>query len=221
MVGVFQTFSRDYDAHAVRISLTAAQQLMDTKGINVLVVALKRTRDTEPVAAALDKAYIHGGLEVKTWRELNDFYSKTVQMYDAQFGVLRLIILVMVLLSVANSVNMSLFERIGEFGTMMALGNRGRSIFSLIIMENIIIGVVGAVAGVILGVFLALIISAIGIPMPPPPNSDLSYVAHIRIVPSVIAGAFVVGLIATVGASLLPARRMGRLRAADALRENV
>jgi hypothetical protein len=37
--------------------------------------------------------------------------------------VLRLIILLMVLLSVANSVNMSVFERVGEFGTMMALGN--------------------------------------------------------------------------------------------------
>ena len=44
--------------------------------------------------------------------------------------------------------------------------------------------------------------------MPPPPNADLSYVAHIRIVPSVIAGAFAVGLIATV-AGRLPARSAG------------
>ena len=78
------------------------------------------------------------GLEVKTWIELNDFYEKTVEMYKGQFGVLQLIILVMVLLSVANSVNMSIFERTGEFGTMMALGNRRSQMFRLIIVENLI-----------------------------------------------------------------------------------
>ncbi len=54
---------------------------------------------------------------MRNWMELNDFYDKTVQLYDRQFGVLRFIVLLMVLLSVANTVNMSLFERVPEFGT--------------------------------------------------------------------------------------------------------
>ena len=69
------------------------------------------------------------GLEVKTWVELNDFYEKTVELYKGSLAFCKLIILVMVLLSVANSVNMSMFERTGEFGTMMALGNRSGHIF--------------------------------------------------------------------------------------------
>jgi putative ABC transport system permease protein len=221
IAGVFQTFSRDYDARAIRIPLTAAQELITTSGVNTVVVSLKRTPDTEPVAASLAGKYRGAGLEVKTWRELNDFYAKTVKMYEVQFGVLRIIILLMVLLSVVNSVNMSVFERVGEFGTMMALGNRSRSVFTLIIMENTLIGLTGAATGVALGITLALLISAIGISMPPPPNSDLSFVAHIRIVPSVIAGAFAVGLIATVTAALLPAARVHRIPVVDALRENV
>jgi putative ABC transport system permease protein len=161
------------------------------------------------------------GLEVKTWLQLNDFYAKTVEMYDAQFGVLRIIILLMVLLSVANSVNMSVFERVGEFGTMMALGNRSARVFTLIIAENAIIGLIGATAGAILGIGLALAISAIGIPMPPPPNSDLGYTAHILVVPSVIASAFFIGLIATVAAALLPASRVRRIPVVDALRQSI
>jgi len=74
---------------------------------------------------------------------------------------------------------------------------------------------------VVLGMLLALIISAIGIPMPPPPNADPSYVAHIRLVPSVIAGAFLVGSIATIAAAILPAARVQRIPVVDALRENV
>lgn len=221
VVGTFQTFSKDYDARALRIPLAAAQDLLATPGINTLVVALKHTSDTESVSALLKADFRGSNLDVKNWIELNDFYAKTVEMYDAQFGVLRMIILLMVLLSVANSVNMSIFERVGEFGTMMALGNRKRRIFFLIMAENTLIAVAGAGFGVILGMILALIISAIGIPMPPPPNADLSYIAHIRIVPSVIASAFFVGLIATIAAAILPAARVQRIPVVDALRENV
>lgn len=221
VVGTFQTFSKDYDARALRIPLAAAQDLLATPGINTLVVALKHTSDTERVSALLKADFRGANLDVKNWIELNDFYAKTVKMYDAQFGVLRMIILLMVLLSVANSVNMSIFERVGEFGTMMALGNRKRRIFALIMAENTLIAVAGAGLGVMLGMILALIISAIGIPMPPPPNADLSYIAHIRIVPSVIASAFFVGLIATIAAAILPAARVQRIPVVDALRENV
>ncbi len=221
VVGLFQTFSKDYDAHAVRIPLAAARDLLASSGINTLVVSLKRTEDTLPIAMALSASLSGTGLEVNTWLQLNDFYAKTVKMYDIQFGVLRVIILLMVLLSVVNSVNMSVFERVGEFGTMMALGNRSRRVVELIIKENILIALVGATAGVLLGVILALLISAIGIPMPPPPNADLSYVARIRIVPSVLAGAYAIGVVATILAAFIPALRVRRIPIVDALRQSI
>jgi putative ABC transport system permease protein len=221
VVGTFRTFSKDYDARAVRIPLAAAQDLMATPGINTLVVALHHTDDTLHVAGTLARLFPQTQLEVKTWLQLNDFYAKTVEMYDAQFGVLRFIILLMVLLSVANSVNMSVFERVGEFGTMMALGNRSRRVMALILMENTLIGLAGASLGVMIGALLALVISAIGIPMPPPPNADLGYTAHIRLVPSVIVSAFFIGLAATLLAALLPAWRVRQIPVVEALRQNI
>ena len=127
----------------------------------------------------------------------------------------------MVLLSVANSVNMSVFERIGEFGTMRSLGNRNRQVIALVLTEGTILGCIGAALGVALGAVLALVISAIGIPMPPPPNANLGYTAAIRVVPSVLAMAFFVGLIATTLAGVLPAWRVSRTPVVDALRANV
>jgi putative ABC transport system permease protein len=158
--------------------------------------------------------------EVKTWYQINDFYPKTVALFERQFGVLLVIILLMVLLSVANSVNMSTSERVGEFGTMAALGNRRRQIFRLIVAENMFLGLIGAAGGTALGVILAAGISAIGIPMPPPPNSSLGYTAQIRVVPAQLGFAFAVGLIATIGASLLPARRIVKIPVIEALRQN-
>lgn len=221
VTGIFQSFSNDYDARAIRIPLAAAQELLGTSGVNALVVSLQHTEETGAIAARLRQALASSGMEVKTWVELNDFYEKTVEMYKGQFGVLQIIILIMVLLSVANSVNMSIFERAGEFGTMMALGNRSSHVFWLIVSENCLLGLIGGSLGVGVGILLALIISAIGVPMPPPPNADLGYTAHIEIVPSVLLLALNTGFIATVLAAILPARHVSRIPVVEALRQNI
>ena len=220
VIGIFQSFSNDYDARAIKIPLAAAQELLGTQDVNALVISLKKTEDTDRIGAWLKEQLGASGLEVKTWVELNDFYEKTVEMYKGQFGVLQLIILIMVLLSVANSVNMSIFERTGEFGTMMALGNRSGQIFRLIVIESILLGVIGAGLGLGIGVALALTISAIGIPMPPPPNANLGYTAHIQIIPSVLLISCVIGIVATIMAAILPARHVSRTPVVEALRQN-
>jgi putative ABC transport system permease protein len=221
VIGVFQSFSKEFDARAMRIPLTAAQELVTSNGVNTIVVALQQTEDTNQSSASLARLLDPGDYEIKTWYQINDFYEKAVALYARQFSVLIVIILFMVLLSVANSVNMSAFERVGEFGTMMALGDRPQQVFRLIVIENLLLGAIGAAIGALLGVLLALAISAVGIPMPPPPNANLGYIAHIRLVPAQIALAFAVGFAATVVASVFPAYQVTKIPVVDALRQNV
>jgi putative ABC transport system permease protein len=220
VVGVFRTLSKDYDARAVRIPLRAAQELAATNAVTALVVLLTDTNLTAQALSQLE-ARLPSGFEVKAWHQLADFYKNAVALYERQFGVLEAIILVMVLLSVANSVNMTLHERTFEFGIMRALGRRGRDVFVLAVLETTLLGAVGAALGVAIGVGMALAISAIGIPMPPPPNSESGFTAVIRVVPQVVAGAFALGFGAAICASLLPARRLAQISVVDALRRGV
>jgi putative ABC transport system permease protein len=90
-----------------------------------------------------------------------------------------------------------------------------------VILENFLLGFIGGAVGVVLGVALAYAVSAVGIPMPPPPNADLGYTAYIRVTPGSAIGAFSVGLVVTVLASLLPAARAARMHIIDALRQGV
>jgi len=221
VIGVFRTFSKDFDARAVRVTLPAAQELLSVSGVHAVVVSLADTLQTDAIAEAV-KAQISGeGYELKTWFELDDFYAKTVDLYKSQLGVLQFIILVVVLLSVANSVSMTAYERVGEFGTLKALGKRSSDIAKLIILENALLGFIGASLGVLLGIALALGISAIGIPMPPPPNSNVGYTAMIRVVPTVVVVSFLIGFVATVLSAVLAARGASRVPVVDALRQNI
>lgn len=221
LVGVFQSFSKEFDARAIRIPLEAAKNLMDTPAAHLAVVMLDQTENTAATVEILKTQLSGQGLNVTAWNQLSDFYEKTVELYDRQFGVLRLIILVMVLLSVINSVNMTLFERTREFGTMLAVGNRSDTIFKLIMLESLCLGILGALIGMGLGCVMALIISAIGIPMPPPPNANLGYTALIRLVPSSVLTAGAIGFSATLLATILPARKAAQLDIVDALRHGV
>lgn len=218
VVGVFQSFSKDYDDRVIKVPLQAAQELLDTKGVNVVVLLLEETRYTDRVATLVSSMAQPLGLEVRTWDWLNDFYWKAVALYDRQFGVLRLIVLLMVVLAVVGAINMAVFERAGEFGTMRALGNRSGDVLRLVVTEGVLMGVVGALLGVALGCAASWGLSEMGIPMPPPPNSNLEYVARIRLSPGVIAGGALVGIVATLTASLFPALRVSRLPIVEALR---
>jgi putative ABC transport system permease protein len=221
VVGIFRSFSKDYDARAVRIALPAAQELLATDIANTAVVLLDDTARTDAAKADLERALAARGVEILAWHELSDFYRKTIALYQRQFGFLQAITLVMVVLSVMNSVSMTAFERAGEFGTMRALGNRAGTVFRLLVVENALLGTAGALAGVACGLALAIAVSSVGIPMPPPPNAESGYTAFIRIVPSVVAASFAVGVVATVFASLWPARRVARMPVVDALRQTV
>ena len=221
VIGVFRTFSKDYDDRAVRIPLSAAQELMFTQSVHSVVVLLDDTSTTDSVTKALKVRLASLGYEVKPWYELADFYQKTEALYRRQFGALQSIILVMLVLSVASTINMVVYERTGEFGTMLALGLRQRQIFGLVVLENALLGLLGSLLGFIVGVVLAAIISNVGLPMPPPPGSSIGYTATIRMVPSVLAIAVLTGALAAVIAAVLPARRASRLMVVDALRHNI
>ena len=220
VTGIFRTFSRDFDDRAVRIPISAARELLTVMGAHSLVVSLKDTATTDAVSSKLRDALDSRGFEVRTWLELDDFYPKALALYKRQFGVLQLIVLVIVALTVANSVNMTAFERQGEFGTMRALGGRGRDVFRMIMLENLLLGIVGTAIGLFCAALLSSAISSVGIPMPPPPNSNSAYVARIQLSPAVLITSALIGAGATVASSLYAAIRASRTPIAWALRQN-
>jgi putative ABC transport system permease protein len=221
VAGVFRSPFRDYDERAVRISLRDAQDLAATDSVNSLAVLLRPDASVDDAVAAAKHVLPPVRYDIRPWWSLADFYEATASLYRRQFVVLLTIVAVMVLLGVANSVNMSLHERQSEFGTVRALGYGASAVFRQIIVESALLGVAAALAGIVLGLLLAWGISAIGIDMPPPPNSDVGYRAAIRVSFPNVALAAAIGIIAAVFGAILPARRLARMPIVDALRHAI
>lgn len=218
VVGFFESIAQAYDDAALRIPIELARELMRTDGEHLRLVFLD---DTDAVPVALERlrqALPADTYQVVPWVELADFFNKTSALFAKQVGVIYLIIAVIIVLAISNTMTMAVMERVGEIGTMMALGTRRSGIRSMFLLEGLILGVVGAAAGLVLGCVLALIISAVGIPMPPGPGMSWGYEAGILLSPGNLMTAAGIALATTLLASVYPAWRASRLEIVDALR---
>jgi putative ABC transport system permease protein len=218
--GLFSTVTKSYDDSALRIPISTARQLLRTKGSHVWVVLLNDSEQTGRVFEKLRSNLKIDELEITPWYELADFYNKTVALYSKQIQGIQLIISLIILLSILNTMTMSVMERIGEIGTSMALGVKRSDIMRLFLNEGLLIGCFGGLIGLSMGLLFAYMISAIGIPMPPPPGMARGYIGEILVTSDIALEALTLSVSMTLIASIYPAWRASQMQIVDALRHN-
>lgn len=220
VAGTFATITKDYDDHALRLPLSVARKLMRVEGATSWVVLLDRTESTAATAEKMSALLPKSGFETIQWTALADFYNKTVVLFSKQVSVVKFIIGLIIVLTISNTQTMSVLERTTEIGTSLAIGLRRSLVMRLFVVEGCLIGVLGGILGILLGYVLATAISAIGIPMPPPPGMARGYVGEILVTPSLMLDALILALLTTLLASLMPAWKASRMNIVDALRTN-
>lgn len=218
--GLFSTIVKAYDDSALRVPLPLAHKLLGVSGVHIWVTLLQRTEDTEKTMRQLHGKLDRGKFELIPWTKLADFYNKTVVLFSHQFGVVQGIIGAIIILGISNTMMMSVMERTGEIGTIMALGTRRRQLLGMFLSEGLLLGILGAAIGLVLGFGLAHLISAIGIPMPPPPGMDRALTGQIRVTPTLAFESMLLAVTTTLIASVYPAWKASRLTIVDALRHN-
>jgi putative ABC transport system permease protein len=215
VAGIFQTGVKELDERAVKLPLAGAQQLLQTRKVEKLLVFLRDTETTDAVRADIERMKLP--IDIKSWSELASFYHQVVLLYNGIFGFLGLIVFAIVVFSVANTIVMSIFERTREIGTLMAIGvTRGR-VWRMFFLEGLLTGVLGGVLGVAAGMLIAALINSGDIMLPPPPGYTVGYKLRMLLQPPVLMTAFLISMVTSTLSSILPALKASRLKVVDAL----
>jgi putative ABC transport system permease protein len=115
---------------------------------------------------------------------------------------------------IANSLAITIAQRIREFATLRTLGASRRQVLVSVIIEALIVGIVASVVGLLLGLALASglfwLFDAVGFTLP---NTGLT------LEPRTVVVALLVGILVTLLASLRPALRATRVPPIAAVRE--
>ena len=223
IVGVAQTGTKDYDSVFIKMPIQFVRTILNTNSAEKIIILLENTEDVPEVTTLLNDLIEENDLdlELRTWEDLATFYYKVVDLYDGIFRVVKVIIGAIVFFSIANTMTMTVFERVQEIGTLRAIGITKGGITSLFIVEGILIGVVGGILGNVVGIAVAKIINLCGgVEMTPPPGMTVGFNAEILIVPEVLLYGFVLTVLVSVVSSVYPAFKASRLQIVDALRFN-
>ena len=153
---------------------------------------------------------------------INEVLSQIQQIVgalDLTAAIILVVLFVIIMVGITNTFSMVMFERIGEIGTMRALGVQRGGVRSMFLYEAVFLAVGGAVAGIVLALVAMGVISMINFGMDSPAfiimkNGHLSFFLP----PLRALGNIIVIALLTLVAVASPAGKAAKLTPAEALR---
>jgi putative ABC transport system permease protein len=219
--GIFRTAISEFDNNTFLIPLQTAQKLLDTKSVEQIVIGLDSTSSTSYVKSHVEKILTaaHPSLAVQTWFQQAILYRQVAQFSRIQSRLFQVIVLTLVLLSILNTVGMSVLERTGEIGMTRSLGEtRGTVVFQFF-LEGICLGVLGAITGLVVGTLMTHGINAAKIPIPLP-GANTTFPLRIDLMITTFRDATLFAVLSAAFAALIPSFRASRLKIVEALRHS-
>ncbi len=218
IVGLQDQGLKELNDRTLIVSLDTVDLLLKAgSACSRLSVVLRRPDETGREVSRL-AALAGPGTEAYPWFALASFYRQVKLLYFAIFGFMGLVLALVVLLATANTLLMSVMERLREFGTLRALGMQSSQLVTLLQWEGGLLGIGGSILGLALTLLIRAGLNALHIQMPAPPGTSHGYELNIHLVPLVYTATFL-GLQLVIQASaFLPGLKAARIRITEALR---
>ncbi|MEO5733123.1 MAG: FtsX-like permease family protein [Rubrivivax sp.] len=217
---------KELDEVYLMLQLSEAQRLVYGRGnpkVTAIMVQLHKSANTPVAKARLQELLLRVApqqpLAVLDFREMNPFFVQTLQMFDAIFGFIFLLIASIVLFTVGNTMSTAVMERTVEIGTLRAMGLRRLGVQRLFVTEGTLLGVAGAGVGAMVAILGSAAVNHLGLTWLPPGSAQpLPLLMRVWGETFTIVGT-TFGLMAIAAFSAWwPARRASRLVVVDALR---
>jgi ABC-type lipoprotein release transport system permease subunit len=147
--------SSSYDPH----------QLESGVVLNVAVI-VKDDRRIPQTIAAIESAGKQAGLPLKaiSWQKAAGIIGQFAVLMRAVLFAAVLIIFVVALVVINNALVMATLERVGQIGTLRAIGAQKRFVLGMLLVEAIVIGVMAGALGALLGASILSVLGQTGIP---------------------------------------------------------
>lgn len=214
--GFLRTTHPAESKRAATVTLAFAQKLLRMPGmISHYVVGVDDVGKLDEVAQRLRTA-LGPDFQVTTWRELDTTNAGRAKVMTGLMAVVTVILFLLVLTGVVNTMLMSVYERIREIGTMLAVGVRRRQIRLLFVCEAAFMALASALVGSSLGALAVWLVGRGGFTKSFGPNEPVTYYPEISL--GFLALVVALTVIGALVAALYPAWKGSRLHPVEALR---
>jgi len=223
VVGIFKMPSEDLNKALVWINLQDAQEMLGVgDGLSEVMVMLHKDDDLAAVQKAL-ASELGDEYEVRTWQDASREMVQMVELFDVSTLIMMAVVFFAAAFGIVNTMLMSVFERMREFGILRAIGTRPWALFRMVIYEAMFIGFLGIAGGVVIIGILYLAGLGKGLDLSVFAESLALFGSDAVIKPYFDVPMFIETVVLvevmTVLASLWPAMRASRLQPVEAIRQ--
>ncbi len=200
-------------ASLIVADISTAQEVVGSPGVLTRIDLIL----TDPQEAAQIRAFLPPGIVLRPVESSRSNLEQLSNSFTLNLQALSLLALVVGVFLVYNIMSFSVVQRRNQIGMLRAIGATRRQVFAGIILEAVVLGMAGTLlglaAGYVLGGFLVEAVTRT--------ITDLYYrveVQTLTLSSFAVAKGVVTGLVASVGAALIPALNATRITPASALR---
>ena len=183
--------------------------------VSTISIDLAKGASLDTVKSEVTKV-VPDGTQVKTRAELIKEQNKTI---ESQLGFIQTFLMVFVVVAmfvgsfiIMNSFAMSVRQRVKEFALLRAVGASPGSVFGIVFLQAVVIGIIGSALGVAAGAGLlaglAKLLDNMGMPL----------LEGTGLTAPIIVISLVVGLAVTIIGALMPAREAALTHPVEAMR---
>lgn len=221
VAGIIGAQIKAYDDVLLIANLKAVQTLINIpNSVDRVIVLLDKTEDVQKIEPYIRRICDEMNLEYLDWYRLAGMqYTQPKLFYDLVYLLMMFIIVLVVVFSITNTLNLAMQERVKEIGTIRSLGTTRFQVWGIFVSESFLIGLAGGFTGIVVGYGLSFLLNSLGgVPIPPPPGQARGYIALFK--PDFVQAVWLwtLFLITSTAAGFYPAFRAARLQIVDALR---
>jgi ABC-type lipoprotein release transport system permease subunit len=164
--GIFKFGPTELDDNLIFINLPTAQRLVALDGgIHQIVVMFHTLEDGKNRELPLLKSLNDDNIEAIGWMDFNPGMGSMLEMSSYITLIIGIVLFLLASLGVVNSMFMSIYERIYEFGIARAIGTTPYQILRLVMLEALLIAVISCIVGDIMGYVSNRYFETNGVPM--------------------------------------------------------
>ena len=220
IAGIVQSGNREFDRIAMYMRMEDAQELFVLYGqIHEIIVIGENSSEAQALSETL-ASLLGNDYDVAPWQEIAKTFYKSMKADVGGMYVMLIILMIVVAISILNTVLMAVLERQREYGILKAVGTRPSQILSLILWEMGILSLLSIGVSIVLAFIVNYLFSLHGLQLPEPYYYGGMEFSHFRTV--VNAKSFYVPALTIFGATLLvsvfPALKAARTEPAATMR---
>ncbi|MDP5170717.1 MAG: FtsX-like permease family protein [Bacteroidia bacterium] len=221
VAGVYTAQNVNLEKSQVFVKASDLQQMVGNPGgIQEIAVMLDDIQHTDAVIATISAS--HPELEAKSWSKLAPELEFMASSFDSSMRIFIGVILLALAFGIINTMLMAVMERTRELGMLMSIGMTKPKVFSMIMMETVLLTLIGAPIGLLAGWGFTKYFGRAGIDLSQFEKGMDSYGISSIVYPDLPSGYYTEIVIMVVITALLsaiyPALRALKLNPAEAVR---